>query len=135
MFRLSLFSASGRSPPATQRRSRVGRTGRLPVHVDDLVPGHLATPARLQLTRTPLWAGIYMIPFMVGFVVSGPISGKLSDRYGARPFATAGMLLSGAMYAVMMTFPANFSYWPFAAVMFVSGIGGGLFAARTPPRS
>ena len=70
-----------------------------------------------------------MIPFMVGFVVSGPISGKLSDRYGARPFATAGMLLSGAMYAVMMTFPANFSYWPFAAVMFVSGIGGGLFAA------
>jgi len=36
-----------------------------------------------------------MIPFMVGFVVSGPISGKLSDRYGARPFATAGMLLLG----------------------------------------
>jgi hypothetical protein len=29
----------------------------------------------------------------------------------------------------MMAFPANFSYWPFAAVMFVSGIGGGLFAS------
>jgi MFS family permease len=70
-----------------------------------------------------------MIPFMIGFVVSGPISGKLSDRYGARPFTTAGMLLSGAMYAVMMTFPANFSYLPFATVMFVSGIGGGLFAS------
>jgi hypothetical protein len=39
------------------------------------------------------------------------------------------MLLSGAMYLLMMTFPANFSYLPFAAVMFVSGIGGGLFAA------
>jgi Arabinose efflux permease len=82
-----------------------------------------------SFARTPLWAGIYMIPFMVGFVVSGPISGRLSDKYGARPFATGGMLLSGAMYAVMMAFPANFSYWPFAAVMFVQGIGGGLFAA------
>jgi len=82
-----------------------------------------------SFARTPLWAGIYMIPFMVGFVVSGPISGRLSDRYGARPFATAGMLLSGAMFAVMMTFPANFSYMPFATVMFVSGIGGGLFAS------
>jgi hypothetical protein len=29
----------------------------------------------------------------------------------------------------MMAFPANFSYWPFAAVMFVSGVGGGLFAS------
>ena len=82
-----------------------------------------------SFARTPLWAGIYMIPFMVGFVVAGPISGRLSDRYGARPFATSGMLLSAAMYAVMMTFPANFSYRPFAAVMFVSGIGGGLFAS------
>ncbi len=31
---------------------------------------------------TPLWAGIYMVPFSVGFVVAGPLSGKLSDRYG-----------------------------------------------------
>ena len=82
-----------------------------------------------NFTVTPLWAGIYMMPFMIGFVVSGPLSGRLSDRYGARPFATAGMLLSGAMYGVMILFPADFSYWPFAAVMFMTGIGGGLFAA------
>ena len=82
-----------------------------------------------SFARTPLWAGIYMIPFTLGFVFAGPISGKLSDRYGARPFATSGMLLTAAMYLVMMTFPANFSYWPFATVMFVSGIGGGLFAS------
>ncbi len=70
-----------------------------------------------------------MIPWMLGFGVAGPISGKLSDRYGARPFATAGMLLSAAMYAAMMAFPPNFAYWPFAAVMFVSGIAMGLFAS------
>jgi MFS family permease len=78
---------------------------------------------------TPLWAGIYMIPFTLGFVVAGPISGILSDRYGARWFATGGMLLAAASYALMMTFPANFSYPPFGAVMFLSGIGGGLFAS------
>ena len=78
---------------------------------------------------TPLWAGIYMIPWMLGFVVAGPVSGMLSDRYGARPFATGGMLLSAAMYGAMMAFPADFAYWPFAAVMFVSGIAMGLFAS------
>ena len=46
--------------------------------------------------QTPLWAGIYMLPLTVGFLVAGPVSGILSDRYGARPFATAGMLLGGA---------------------------------------
>ncbi len=58
-------------------------------------------------TVTPLWAGIYMTPFMLGFVVSGPLSGRLSDRYGARPFATAGMLLSGAMYGLMIAVPGQ----------------------------
>jgi MFS family permease len=78
---------------------------------------------------TPLWAGIYMIPFTLGFVIAGPLSGKLSDRYGARPFATGGMLLAAATYALMMTFPANFNYLPFGAVMLFSGVGGGLFAS------
>jgi MFS family permease len=129
MFRLSLFRI--RAFTAGNAASFLGSVGRggfqfmLMIWFQGIwLPQH-----GYSFTRTPLWAGIYMIPFMIGFVVSGPISGKLSDRYGARPFATAGMLLSGAMYAVMMTFPANFSYWPFAAVMFVSGIGGGLFAA------
>ncbi len=78
---------------------------------------------------TPLWAGIYMIPFSVGFVVAGPVSGKLSDRYGARPFATAGMLLNAVLFALVAAFPANFSYAPFAVVMFAMGVAGGLFAS------
>jgi hypothetical protein len=31
---------------------------------------------------TPLWAGIYMLPMMIGYLI-GPLSGYLSDRYGA----------------------------------------------------
>jgi MFS family permease len=82
-----------------------------------------------SFTVTPLWSGIYMLPMMCAFVLSGPISGKLSDRYGARPFATAGMLLSAVAYLLLMTFPPDFSYLPFALVMGLSGLGMGLFVA------
>ena len=46
--------------------------------------------------RTPLWAGIYMLPLTVGFLIAGPLSGYLSDRFGARPFATGGMIGAAA---------------------------------------
>ena len=36
--------------------------------------------------RTPLWAGIFLLPMTAGFLIAGPISGHLSDRYGARGF-------------------------------------------------
>ena len=38
-----------------------------------------------DFARTPLWAGIYMLPLTAGFLIAGPISGFLSDRYGSRP--------------------------------------------------
>jgi len=31
-----------------------------------------------------------MLPLTTGFLVAGPVSGVLSDRFGARPFATEG---------------------------------------------
>ena len=45
-----------------------------------------------NFTDTPLWAGIYMLPLTVGMLIAGPTSGYLSDRFGARAFATAGMV-------------------------------------------
>jgi MFS family permease len=79
--------------------------------------------------QTPLWAGIYMLPLTMGFLVAGPISGILSDRYGARPFATAGMLLAALSFLLLMALPANFVYWTFACVLFLNGIAFGMFAA------
>jgi MFS family permease len=79
--------------------------------------------------RTPLWAGIYMLPTTAGFLVAGPISGWLSDRYGARPFATGGMLVAGVTFALLSLLPANFSYPAFGLLLFLNGIGFGLFAA------
>jgi MFS family permease len=79
--------------------------------------------------RTPLWAGIYMIPLTVGFFISGPLAGKLADRYGPRPFATAGLLLTGAAFLLFNTLPMNFPYVPFALLLLLVGLAMGLFAA------
>jgi len=70
-----------------------------------------------------------MLPITAGFLVAGPISGWLSDRYGARPFATGGMLIAAATFGLLMTLPANFSYVAFGFLLFANGIGFGLFAA------
>jgi EmrB/QacA subfamily drug resistance transporter len=82
-----------------------------------------------SFVSTPLWAGLYMLPVTAGFFLSGPLSGWLSDRYGARPFATAGMVLAAATFGLLMLLPADFSYPLFATLLFVNGIGFGLFAA------
>ncbi|MGC7873135.1 MFS transporter [Desulfosporosinus sp. SYSU MS00001] len=79
--------------------------------------------------QTPLWAGIYMLPMMLGFFVMGPISGFLSDRFGARGFATIGMLLSTLAFILLTLLPANFSYLPFVIILLIAGIGMGMFAA------
>ncbi len=78
---------------------------------------------------TPLWAGIYMLPLTGGFLLAGPVSGVLSDRYGARPFATGGMALAAATFALLMTLPADFAFPVFAVLLLLNGVGFGLFAA------
>ncbi|MGH7238036.1 MAG: MFS transporter, partial [Candidatus Saccharimonadales bacterium] len=82
-----------------------------------------------SFASTPLWAGIYLLPLTVGFLVSGPLSGYLSDRYGARPFATGGMILGAISFGLLMLLPGNFPYWAFALFILLNGIGSGLFAA------
>ncbi len=78
---------------------------------------------------TPLWAGIYMTPLLIGFVLMGPISGYLSDRFGARVFSTIGMMVQCAGFIGLTFLPANFPYPIFAALIFLLGCGSGLFAS------
>jgi MFS family permease len=80
-------------------------------------------------TVTPLWAGIYMLPLTAGFLIAGPVSGYLSDRYGSRIFATAGLLLAACAFTGLMLLPIDFPYWAFAGLIFCNGIGSGLFAS------
>ena len=78
---------------------------------------------------TPLWAGIYMLPLSVGFLVVGPFAGRLADHFGARPFATGGMILSAIGFLLLIALPVNFTYWEFGLVIFLIGAAMGLFAA------
>jgi MFS family permease len=78
---------------------------------------------------TPLWAGIYMLPLTGGFLIAGPVSGFLSDRFGARPFATGGMIAAALTFALLMLLPVNFGYSWFALLLLSNGLAMGLFAA------
>jgi MFS family permease len=78
---------------------------------------------------TPLWAAIYMLPLTAGFLVAGPVSGALSDRFGARWFATGGLLLTAVTFVGLFLVPVDFPYWVFAVLVALNGIGSGLFAA------
>ncbi len=79
--------------------------------------------------RTPLWAGIYMLPLTAGFLVAGPLSGVLSDHYGSRPFASGGMVAAAVSFGLLDLLPIDFGYLPFALVLFANGLAMGAFAA------
>jgi MFS family permease len=78
---------------------------------------------------TPLWSGIYLLPLTFGFVVSGPVSGWLSDKHGARAFASGGLLLSALAFGLLLLVPTNFHYLAFGVLIFLAGAGMGLFSA------
>jgi MFS family permease len=78
---------------------------------------------------TPFWAGIYMIPLTIGIIIMGPISGALSDNYGPRWIATIGMIISTISFLFLVVLPYNFNYIEFALVLFMMGVGGGMFGS------
>jgi MFS family permease len=82
-----------------------------------------------DFTETPLWAGIYMLPLTLGMLLAGPTSGLLSDRFGARPFATGGMLGAAVSFLLLSLLPTDFPYPVFALVLLLNGISMGLFAS------
>ena len=80
-------------------------------------------------SSVPFWAGIYTIPMMLGFVVFGPVSGALSDKIGARVISTVGLCISAVAFLLLASLSYNFSYTPFALMLFMMGSGMGMFAA------
>ena len=78
---------------------------------------------------TPFWSGIYITPMLLGFVIMGPLSGRIADRHGARFLATMGMVISAVTFIMLSFLPYDFSFPVFAVIIFVMGLGGGMFAA------
>jgi MFS family permease len=129
MFRLSLFRirafAAGNLAGLLSAVGRGGLMFMLTIWLQGIwLPLH-----GYNFEVTPLWAGIYMLPLTFGFLIAGPISGLLSDRFGARPFATGGMVLAAVSFALLVFLPVDFSYLAFALVLLLNGIASGLFAS------
>jgi MFS family permease len=129
MFRLALF----RIRPFTAGNlasllSSLGRGGLMFILIIWLQGIYLPIHG-YNFVDTPLWAGIAMLPLTVGFLVAGPLSGYLSDRFGARPFSTGGMIIAAVSFLLLELLPVNFTYWQFAGVLLLNGIGMGLFAS------
>jgi MFS family permease len=82
-----------------------------------------------DFTETPLWAGIYMLPLTLGMLVAGPTSGYLSDRFGARWFATGGMLGSALAFFLLTLLPIDFPFPLFALILATIGVSMGMFAS------
>ncbi len=82
-----------------------------------------------SFATTPLWAGIAMIPLTAGMLIAGPVSGILSDRYGARPFATGGMIGAAIGFALLEALPIDFSYWVFGVILFFTGMSMAAFGS------
>jgi MFS family permease len=78
---------------------------------------------------TPLWAGIYLLPLTIGFLIAGPVSGFLSDRHGARILSTSGLILFAGSFVGLLLVPTDFRYVWFAILVFLNGVGGGMFSA------
>ncbi len=83
----------------------------------------------VNYVNTPLRAAVYMLPLTVGMLIAGPTSGYMSDRFGARPFATGGMLGSALSFGLLILLPIDFPFPAFAAVLLLMGISMGLFAS------
>ena len=80
-------------------------------------------------SQTPFWAGIFLLPLTAGFFVAGPLSGALSDRFGARWFASGGMLLFALSFVGLLVLPVNFPYVAFALLIALNGVGIGMYSS------
>ena len=78
---------------------------------------------------TPFWAGVYLMPLIIGMIVMAPISGILSDKYGPRWIATTGMALVTLSFLLLIAIPSNFSYLELGLILLVMGIGNGMFGS------
>jgi MFS family permease len=129
MFRLALFRirafAAGNLAALLMAIARGGMQFMLIIWLQGIwLPLH-----GFDYARTPLWAGIYLLPLTAGFLIAGPLSGFLSDRFGARLFATGGLVLVACAFLGLLALPVNFAYPEFAALLLISGIGQGMFSA------
>jgi EmrB/QacA subfamily drug resistance transporter len=83
--------------------------------------------AQVVLGRSPVMAGVVVVPLSLVLTASSLAVGRLGGRLGARTLSTAGMLcVSGALLWLSFLGPGA-SYAEIVWPLVVLGVGGGLF--------
>src|ERR1017187_63940 len=80
--------------------------------------------------RTPLETGLLLIPQGLGAALAMPVAGSLTDRIGARPVVTTGVMMALLGTAAYTQITAGTSYWYLAGALLL--IGAGLGSTITP---
>ena len=75
----------------------------------------------------PVTAGINLAPLAIGMIVFSPISGALSDRWGSRLLATAGMLVTAVGLAGLAFLQTDTPLWQLFIWQAIVGAGAGIF--------
>lgn len=61
----------------------------------------LAQELQFVLNKTPLEAGIFMLPLVIAAAIGGPVGGKLTTWFGLRPVATLSMAVAAGSLAAL----------------------------------
>ena len=87
---------------------------------DDMAARYLAASAWLCFRDNAFVGGSVHVTFQHRSPAAWSFSGRLSDRYGARYFATIAMILTAVGFALLLALPVNFKYPMFAAIIFLT---------------
>jgi MFS transporter, DHA2 family, methylenomycin A resistance protein len=75
---------------------------------------------------SPLAAGAAFLPMMLTGAALTPFIPRFTERAGARPLITAGLVLMTAGLVILALLPASAPVWALAGLMVLTGLGGPL---------
>jgi len=84
---------------------------------------------QLVLGKSPLEAGLLIIPTDIATLAAGPLSGRLSDKYGHLPFTTTGLAVTSVSLFLFSTTDASTPYPLLVVYLMLFGAGLGFFAS------
>jgi EmrB/QacA subfamily drug resistance transporter len=83
------------------------------------------------LHYSPVQAGASFLPWTLLIILIAPIAGRFSDRFGPRPFVSAGMAILAGSMLVFSRVGLGASYWQLLPGMLLGGLGMSIAMAPT----
>jgi EmrB/QacA subfamily drug resistance transporter len=75
------------------------------------------------LGYSPVQAGASFLPWTLLIILLAPQAGRLSDRFGPRPFVTAGLLVVAGSLFIFSRLGVHETFWNLLPAMILGGIG------------